>query len=966
MVKFLNNKILPILMAVLLLVAAFPISIFAADTEEISGVLGDTASCNIGISSKKTSMMGSVSCDYSDGATVNAKAVGGKMLISTYSATNTITITNKSGKKAQIKFDYSVENASSLTIGGVSYSGSGTYTSSEIDANATLTVVLTSNKNSTASLKLSNFVLLVSLQAFNVTVKYNSELGSVKFGDANIESGYTQEVVSSTGAVLTATPANGATFLGWVNTANNEILSLSKSATITPDLDITVEAIFVNSSSKSYFMVQDKYLFDDLNVATTKATSLSNKTVVLMNSAVLYAGDYTIPAGVTLLIPFDSANTLYTTEPGHDEGTTDIKPYPYRTLNLSSGANITVNGAISLSAKHREAQGSGFGCENSGAYGCINMAAGSNIIVNNGATLYAWGYIIGDGSVVANSGATVYEYFQFRDFRGGSISSAMEEEYGVFLFSQYYVQNIEVPLTLYAGAIEKTFVTITMSKMDFSEDVTFIGSSDAMFTVSDGYVTKRYDGSTDRLIVESNGDISVDSITFSIGFGGDNGITGISKDTAKYELPITNNLTVIANSGKASLDQDLALLPGSEIIVRKDAICTLGDGVNIYAYDADDWGTFSYSKNLNHKFLPLRYAPSRTYTRTEADLADAKIQVDGIVDASAGYVYTTAGGANIFSTGNGKVITVAGTQTATYQFVQGSDYTAESNIAIPITPAKIKNADGSFIETSSATTATTYIYNATHGKWDNNNHTITEKVTAPTCSEKGFTTYTCTCGYSYEVDGDPATGHSFDEGKVTTEPTCEAEGVKTYTCACGETKTEVIPATGHKYNAVVTEPTCAEKGYTTYTCANCSHSYVSDETEATGHIPGAEPTCTEDQTCTACGDVIVKAHGHSFMGEWIIETLPTYSVDGCKYHICEVCKEKGDITVIAKHTVPDINSDGTLSAADLVRLKKIVLGIDLVETDVDKDIYETIIDLNDDGKYNIMDLIKLKRIMLDL
>ena len=71
-------------------------------------------------------------------------------------------------------------------------------------------------------------------------------------------------------------------------------------------------------------------------------------------------------------------------------------------------------------------------------------------------------------------------------------------------------------------------------------------------------------------------------------------------------------------------------------------------------------------------------------------------------------------------------------------------------------------------------------------------------------------------------------------------------------------------------------------------------------------------------------------------------------------------------TVIAKHIVPDINSDGTLGADDLVRLKKIVLGIDLVETDVDNDIYETIMDLNDDGKYNIMDLIRLKRIMLDL
>ena len=842
MTKTIFKRIFPILIVLAMILTAIPLQVFAATTlEPVAGQIQVTDSVGTGTLSSGT-------------VTITAK---GGLLSGT---TNTITVTNTSGVVGTVSFSYAISGNYD------SYSGfsatSGSY-SKLFAAGETATFTIKSKGGyRTATLKLSNFAFAESMSNFNVGFSFDSSLGIVSLDGATVSDGQLLEVAPATTVALVATPVSGAQFICWVNTADNTIFSCNKNHSFAVDGDISLKAVFSNTNIP-YFMIEDKYLFDDLNEAVTFAAAYSNKTVVLMNNSTLPVGDYTIPSGVTLLIPFDSANTLYTTEPGHDDGKTDIKPYPYRTLNLSSGANITVNGAISVSAKHREAQGSGFGCENSGAYGCINMATGSNITVNNGATLYAWGYIIGDGSVVANSGATVYEYFQFRDFRGGSISSAMEEKYGVFLFSQYYVQNIEVPLTLYAGAIEKTFVTITMSNMDFSEDITFIGSNDAMFTVSDGYVTKRYDGSTDRLIVESNGDISVDSITFSIGFGGDNGITGISKDTAEYELPITNNLTVIANSGKASLDQDLALLPGSEIIVRKDAICTLGDGVNIYAYDADDWGTFSYSKNLNHKFLPLRYAPSRTYTRTEADLADAKIQVDGIVDASAGYVYTTAGGANIFSTGNGKVITVAGTQTATYQFVQGSDYTAESNIAIPITPAKAKNADGSFTETSTATTATTYIYNATHGKWDNNNHTITEEPTAPTCTENGCITYTCTCGYSYVADGDPATGHSLD-------------------------------------------------------------------------------------------------------GEWIIEAVPTYSADGCKYHICEVCREKGDVTIIQKHTVPDINSDGILSAADLVRLKKIVLGIDLVKTDVDNDIYETIMDLNDDGKYNIMDLIRLKRIMLDL
>ena len=76
-------------------------------------------------------------------------------------------------------------------------------------------------------------------------------------------------------------------------------------------------------------------------------------------------------------------------------------------------------------------------------------------------------------------------------------------------------------------------------------------------------------------------------------------------------------------------------------------------------------------------------------------------------------------------------------------------------------------------------------------------HDYAVTVTAPTCTEKGYTTHTCACGDSYVDTYVDALGHAWDEGKVT-KPATEAEdGVKTFTCTrCGETKTEVIPATG--------------------------------------------------------------------------------------------------------------------------------------------------------------------------
>ena len=76
-------------------------------------------------------------------------------------------------------------------------------------------------------------------------------------------------------------------------------------------------------------------------------------------------------------------------------------------------------------------------------------------------------------------------------------------------------------------------------------------------------------------------------------------------------------------------------------------------------------------------------------------------------------------------------------------------------------------------------------------------HSYTDVVTAPTCTQKGYTTHTCSCGDSYVDTYTDALGHAWDSGTVTKEPTATETGVRTYTCTrCSATKTETIPATG--------------------------------------------------------------------------------------------------------------------------------------------------------------------------
>ena len=76
-------------------------------------------------------------------------------------------------------------------------------------------------------------------------------------------------------------------------------------------------------------------------------------------------------------------------------------------------------------------------------------------------------------------------------------------------------------------------------------------------------------------------------------------------------------------------------------------------------------------------------------------------------------------------------------------------------------------------------------------------HSYTAVVTAPTCTAKGYTTHTCSCGDSYVDTYTDALGHAWDNGKVTKPATETETGVKTFVCTrCGATKTETIPAGG--------------------------------------------------------------------------------------------------------------------------------------------------------------------------
>ena len=810
-------------------------------------------------------------------------------------STNTITIKNNSAdKNAVISFNHVVTgDCSSFTIAGTSKGKTaGQYTSAELAPGGSVELKLTGKGGWTGgtepNLTLSNITWTEVVPDPKVTVEFDSAMGGVTIGGTAVASGTVTEVATGGSIALGVTKASGVSFYGWVD-ADNKLISTSESYTYYPVANVTIKPVFGQEGGHAVFglgsISGESVSVSHLNDNWDEAMNAGHAGVVLLNNAVLPAGNYTVPSGVTLVIPYDNAHTVCTTKPTTvSNENTYVTPTAYRTLHMASGANITVAGAISVAgSQYAGGTGSVMGGV-FGPVGFIKMAEGSKITVNSGAKLYTWGYVMGSGSVEVLGGGTVYEAFQTMDWRGGTATSsiATNNTYKVFPMNQYYVQNVEVPMTLNAGAEEKGYTCTTISVVGVQgAEVPFVGQN-SLFTINSGYLIKDYDEIADRQVYKAYGDVSMDNITVSMKLSVLQTVTVNSRD---YVLPITNNLTVDVVSGTINITQDLCFLPGAEIIIRKGAKCNLADGKSIYVYDLDNWG--GYVGPSNKTFIPLTYAPGRTGTRTA--LSDAKIQIDGTVNADAGFLYTTTGGAVVTSTGTGKVNMKLGTATETYQLTQSGTDTSAAQI--PIVVAKLQNADGTTTDPDKQINpnyGTTYTY--TDGVWvpkcrntsEGSGCITSQSVEGLTCMDK----VNCDCCGSLIQTGDHVPGAA---ATCTTDQVCTVEGCgivikeklghdevtvpgKAATCyatgltegkkcnreGCGEILTEQteIPMVAHTWSSgtVKTPATCTESGVMEYFCTVCNGADKT-ETKTSAIDPlGHDTVKTEAKVATCLAD----------------------------------------------------------------------------------------------------------------
>lgn len=670
---------------------------------------------------------------------------------------STLTITNNKTTKATLSFDYTtVLSDGTIQVDGTTVNMGGKF-SKELAPNASIKVYIKSGSTSAATKITMTDVKLVSDATATVTF-LPAENGSYTVDGKAITEVYTNSKSSKTAYQVKATPETGYKFMGWYDETEGKYIDTAPTTALNIEKDCTITARFV-SNTTAIFETGDQ-VFDDLGKAITEAKKNPSATITLVNSGTI-TGSYTIPSGVTLLIPCDDAHTVYREMPGTIGNVkADHTQAVYAKLTMGSGTKLVVNGALSVAAQVSSANSS-YTSVPTGKYGQIEMQDGASIVLESDSSLYCWGFITGKGDIVAKSGSKVYEEFQIADHRGGNKTRTLNSQEKTFPFSQYYVQNIEARLEIQYGAIEEA-VCRMYATSDDPADITlhFIAKdSGGLFnlTSKDSKFVKWYDPQTERVSYEVYGDANLSSISFTLKVS----IFSVKVNSAHFNLPIMQNATINVKSGTTTIDQRLCLIPGSQLIIDEGATVNIANGKYVFVYDRSDWvykewDTEKIPVNGQEKprynnsgftfpgstdFRPEYYTPSRnsdnskcwTSHFTTADMKDVKFDVNGTLNVS-GKLYTTQGGADITSSlGSGKVVlsSAAPANVTTYQYMQSrKEYNSSSGKYdkdaagykdISATPAKLHNADGSYTETKDAKAKDTFTYckgqECGGGKW---------------------------------------------------------------------------------------------------------------------------------------------------------------------------------------------------------------------------------------------------------
>ena len=487
-------------------------------------------------------------------------------------------------------------------------------------------------------------------------------------------------------------------------------------------------------------------------------------------------GIYTIPEGVTLFIPFDNAHTYFVDDQDKFKdkyrvyGVDEERDRPlseadqFAQLTLTDGAVIKVSdgAAICVGGQPQSTDtGSYYNLETNSytylnadgsinyeamlrngpvhqGYGVLEIKSGSSVVLENGANLYAWGFVIGEyytddegnelnGKITAGAGSKVCEFFQVNDFRRGSdmLAMVMDNNNNQFPFNQYYVQNIGCEITYEFGSRERVFASFRFSSMgvtfpffvdfvvsiDGSEGFTNVETTKGFFMLEEegSALIRKYDLNKDTVTYSIEGRTTIASLYLkleaddlppqAVSYFGENVSIEINSDY--YYMPISNMQIVLEEDSVLSARGNYVFLPGSSLTVNESATLYVTDGLpdplqgNITTgcdiiFAGKEIGDYSYNQYQGKDqstvpFKPAMYFPgANTLTRVwdnpneyQTATQEASLNNNGNITVHDMSSLRSLGEANIYSSDGTGEFTIGRTDNESTLTVRG--YTVSGN-----------------------------------------------------------------------------------------------------------------------------------------------------------------------------------------------------------------------------------------------------------------------------------------------
>lgn len=480
----------------------------------------------------------------------------------------------------------------------------------------------------------------------------------------------------------------------------------------------------------NYYTIEDA-----LDVATSGQTIfvLNDTTFATQEIAGVLYNDVkfkTVKTGVTLLLPFNENDTVGHIGAGEDgsdnynataalTGTAKL----YKTLVIPEGIEVIVNGKLVVGAQtgkidagQRQNAVSGNYCE---------ISLGGTITLNN-ATLEVYGYIKGNGEIIAND-STVIENLYLSGWMGGTQSAvryigndkidgaslAISGNLKIdnptqFPFSQYELRSIQSRITINKGSKLQGYAKIATGKLEqlgglvkvpaqINEAyLTFI-SSDAS-NASSGLF--RLVGNNSKIIKSMSGD----RVRFDLFDEINDGYTSLSVKVIKKTVNMTSEKVFFPIDGRtditlkkgATFTQSYMFkaLPGATITVESGGIYNLNGTLVMYDKSFTDISTYPYPG---------------------ASRGDAKLIVNGTMNVNG------ALGGNVTSDNAGVVAVGVNATISGVHSAEGEGTMVRSGIYIVFTFNDICGVTKSPVfvnaDNSTVAAATNKTYNYNNGTW---------------------------------------------------------------------------------------------------------------------------------------------------------------------------------------------------------------------------------------------------------